>query len=164
MPRGGRLMEAMASYEMDSTLRRNEIELHIGSKTLSRQKKPKRKHEYGADIAKYQQTTPRLNICEIATESLPGKFKRLLAEWREQSALLPSVTAMVMLPSYQGIIGMGKPALPLILNELKEKRYHLFWALRAISGVDPVPPKDRGRIDKMIEAWIKWGRQKNIIE
>jgi len=123
----------------------------------------KRRRPYETDIDEYHEHTPRLCVSE-SIDSLPQKFKRLLAEWREQAALLPFATAMAMLPSYQEIIGMGKPALPLILNELKKKPSHLFWALRAISGEDPVPPENRGRIEQMRRAWIKWGRQNKIIE
>ena len=123
----------------------------------------KRPRPYRTDIDEYHEHTARRCVVEDI-DSLPKKFKRLLAEWREQSAPLSSITAMAMLPSYQEIIGMGKPAVPLILNELKRKPSHLFWALRAISGIDPVPPKDRGNINQMRKAWIKWGRQNKIIE
>ena len=92
------------------------------------------------------------------------KFKRLLVEWKEQTAHLSSINAKIMVPAYLEIIGMGQPVLRLILNELKERQSHLFPALRAITGIDPVPPEDRGRIDKMREAWIEWGREHKIIE
>ncbi len=111
---------------------------------------------------RYQARHVKPHVIEV--KPLRERFKRLLSEWRKEAALLPSATTMAMLPSYQEIIGMGEPALPLILNELKDKPTHLFWALRAISGIDPVPPENRGRIDKMVEAWINWGRQKKIIE
>ncbi|MBI5237789.1 MAG: hypothetical protein HY887_05130 [Deltaproteobacteria bacterium] len=125
-----------------------------------------KKRDRYAPINRYQKRPTRVGVtvCVIKVESLQLKFQRLLTEWREQAALLPSASAMAMLPSYQKIIGMGEPALKLILNELKDRPSHLFWALRAISGVDPVPPEDRGHIDKMIEAWISWGRQKKIIK
>ncbi len=122
------------------------------------------RHGYKSAMEGYQTRRIKSSVtnCTIV-ELLPERFKRLLSEWKMQAALLPSATAMAMLPSYQEIIGMGKPALPLILNELKDKPSHLFWALKAISGIDPVPPEDRGRINKMVEAWINWGRQKKII-
>jgi len=72
--------------------------------------------------------------------------------------------AKAMTLPYQEIIGIGRPALPMILNELKERPVHLFWALRAISGTNPVEPEDRGRIDKMREVWLEWGRKNKIIE
>lgn len=113
---------------------------------------------------RYQKRSSKgaVRVCVIKIESLQMKFKRLLAEWKHQSVFLSSATAMAMLPSYQGIIGMGEPVLPLILNELKDRPAHLFWALRAISGADPVLPEDRGNIDKMIGAWLSWGHQKRI--
>lgn len=165
MPGGRRLMEAIiVSYEKDRFWAKYDLEWSPRSKTLPRRKKRVKRPEYKADMAEYQQTGLRLNICKTTADPLYEKFQRLLAEWREQAAPLPSAAAMAMLPSYQKIIGMGEPALPLILKELKDRPAHLFWALKAISGVDPVPPEDRGRIDKMIEAWINWGRQKRIIE
>jgi hypothetical protein len=143
---------------MKRTTKRSELEW-----SLPQWKKPTKVHEYGSEIVDYLETTRKLNICEISTESVHTKFKRLLAEWKEQTAHMSYATTAAMLPSYQQIIGMGEPVLPFILKELKERPAHLFWALRAISGADPVPAEDRGHIDKMIKAWIKWGRQKKII-
>ena len=121
----------------------------------------RRKH-YKPDIDEYHEHT--LRICIVTTDPLSEKFNRLLAEWREQSATLSSITAMAMLPPYQEIIGMGKPALPLILNELKKEPDYLFWALKSITGIDPVPPEDIGDMDLMTSAWIGWGRRHGIIE
>lgn len=122
----------------------------------------KRGKQYTADIDAYHEHIPKLCIVE-ATEPVHMKFKRLLTEWREQAKHLSSVTEMAILPSYQELIGMGKTALPYLLNELKERPDHLFWALRFISGTDPVQPNDRGRIDRMAKAWIEWGRNNQII-
>jgi hypothetical protein len=69
---------------------------------------------------------------------------------------------MVMLPSYQKIIGMGWAAVPLMLEDLKNEPRHWFWALRAITDVNPVPPQDAGNVRKMADAWVKWGRQNSI--
>jgi hypothetical protein len=121
------------------------------------------RRSYRTDIDEYHEHSQRLCVVENI-ESLSQKFKRLLAEWREQSAPMSSITAMAMLPSYQEIIGMGKPALPLILNQLKKEPDYLFWALKSITGIDPVPPKDIGDMKRMARAWIDWGRNHGIIE
>ncbi len=68
-----------------------------------------------------------------------------------------------MHPAYQQIIGMGQDAIPLILAEMKRKPGHWFWALKSITGEDPVLPEQRGRIKKMTEAWINWGRNQGYI-
>jgi hypothetical protein len=85
------------------------------------------------------------------------KFRRLSKEWKEQVQVLSSTTEMCNLPSYQKIIGMGQPVVPLLLRELQTDPHHWFWALKAITEADPVPPENRGRVREMIDAWIKWG-------
>lgn len=88
------------------------------------------------------------------------KFERLKTEWDRSSAHMSSITDIVMLPSYQEILGMGKTAIPLILHELENEPAHWFWALRAITGEDPVPAESRGRVREMAQAWIEWGHRK----
>ena len=54
---------------------------------------------------------------------------------------------------------MGNYAVPLILSELKRKPGHWFWALKAVTGEDPVLPEQRGRIKEMTKAWLQWGHR-----
>jgi hypothetical protein len=63
-----------------------------------------------------------------------------------------------MHPAYQQIIGIGPAAVPLLLRELERDVDHWFWALKAITGVDPVPPASRGKVREMAAAWLRWGR------
>jgi hypothetical protein len=87
-------------------------------------------------------------------------FERLVSWWREETALTSSITEMVMHPAYQRIIGMGRSALPLILHELHRESGHWFWALRAITGEDPVRSEDAGDIERMSEAWLELARRR----
>ncbi len=66
-------------------------------------------------------------------------------------------------PAYQRIIGMGPNAIPLILREWTEKPEPWHWALRSITGADPVSPADRGRIGAMREAWLRWAEQNGYL-
>jgi hypothetical protein len=59
---------------------------------------------------------------------------------------------------------MGSPALPLILRELQRETDHWFWALKAITGEDPVDPDDRGKLANMAEAWLRWGRERGYLQ
>ncbi len=88
------------------------------------------------------------------------KFYSLANRWKNERGPTSSITEMAIHPAYQEIIGMGKEAIPLILSELEKSPDHWFWALSAISGEDPVKPEDRGRIKKMAEVWLEWGREK----
>ena len=76
---------------------------------------------------------------------------------------MSNTAQMAILPSYQRIIGMGMPAVPLILEELQREPNQWFWALEAITDANPVPPEDAGRVRKMAQAWIDWGKQHGFI-
>ena len=54
-------------------------------------------------------------------EGLQDRFRRLAHEWREQSRYLSNNAQIAMLRPYQRIIGMGMPAVPLILEELRSE-------------------------------------------
>ena len=92
----------------------------------------------------------------------PRRFERLAAEWKDQGKFLPSPTAIAALPAYRAIIGLGRPALPLILGELRREPHHWFVALRRITGEDPVPEDARGDLHRMAEAWLRWGAEHGI--
>jgi hypothetical protein len=92
-------------------------------------------------------------------EKLRERFNRLVAQWRDETQILSSTTSKAMHPAYQQIIGLGPEALPLILKELSERPSHWFWALKSITGEDPVPPADAGNIRQMAQAWLRWGRE-----
>jgi hypothetical protein len=91
------------------------------------------------------------------------RFRRLAAEWKEQSRYLSNSAQMAMLRPYQRIIGMGMPAVPLILEELRREPDHWFWALEAITEQDPVPPEAKGQVRQMARAWIRWGEEQGLI-
>src|ERR1700722_1280286 len=82
------------------------------------------------------------------------RFQELVRQWKEATLFLSSITDMAMHPAYQQIIGMGKEALPLILEELRREPDHWFWALQAITGVNPVPIVGRGDMTQMTQAWL----------
>lgn len=150
-------------YEKTRTPRGNNLNWTPRSKYLEPPRKLTKKREYNTDTTDYQKATPKLNVCEVANKALYEKFKRLLNEWQEESIVMSSITEMVMLPSYQAIIGMGPAVVPLILTELKQDPDYFFWALEAITGDNPVLPEDEGNLDRMTNAWIKWGQDNGII-
>jgi hypothetical protein len=95
---------------------------------------------------------------------LEEAFQALATKWREETGHLSSITKMVMHPCYQRIIGLGPDVLPILLNELGRQPDYWFWALRAITGEDPVAEEDAGNIPKMAEAWLEWGKQRGFID
>jgi hypothetical protein len=91
------------------------------------------------------------------------KFCDLKYQWEADTAKLSSITEIAMHPAYQQIIGMGQDAIPLILAEMKRKPGHWFWALKSITGDDPVLPAQRGRVKEMTKAWLNWGVEQGYI-
>ena len=56
---------------------------------------------------------------------------------------------------------MGPSVVPLILSRLESEGSepdHWFWALRALTGANPVTENECGDIAKMARAWIDWGK------
>lgn len=96
-------------------------------------------------------------------EDLRARFESLAERWREETEFHSAASALFMHPAYQEIIGLGPAVLPLILADLRESRDHWFWALRAITGENPVPAEERGRVDRMAERWLDWGQARGLL-
>jgi hypothetical protein len=94
------------------------------------------------------------------SEQLDDVFQDLMRRWREERGPTSSTTEMAMCPAYQRIIGLGPVAVPLILRELERDPDHWFWALKAITGADPVVPEHRGKLREMSRDWVNWGRDR----
>jgi hypothetical protein len=90
------------------------------------------------------------------------RFRTRLQKWKDDTKAISSTSQLVIHPEYQKIIGMGWQAVPLILDELKRSPTWLFWALVAIVDEDPVKDEDRGNLNAMAEAWIRWGASRGI--
>lgn len=92
------------------------------------------------------------------TETLEQVFFDLVQNWRKERGPTSSTTDMALCPSYQRIIGLGPAVVPLLLRELERQPDHWFWALKAITGADPVPEPSRGKVREMARYWIDWGK------
>jgi hypothetical protein len=90
---------------------------------------------------------------------LSNEFRQLVQQWKADVAHLSSTTERTLHPAYLRIIGLGPPAVPLLLAELAREPNHWFSALQAITAANPVPPEDRGRVRKTAEDWLRWGEQ-----
>lgn len=92
-----------------------------------------------------------------------ARFQQLVQRWKRDTLFTSSLTEMCIHPAYQQIIGMGRSAVPLLLEELQRSPDHWFWALSAITGEDPVQPGSHGQVTQMTEDWLKWGRENGWI-
>lgn len=95
-----------------------------------------------------------------AVETLEQQVARALARWRAETAYISSSTQITGHPAYLELIALGTAALPYLFRDLEQTADgHLSKALAAITGAHPVPAEDRGRVDKVAEAWLRWARE-----
>jgi hypothetical protein len=99
----------------------------------------------------------------VIRTSIEQKFKDLALTWKYNNENISSSTAIILDPAYQEIIGMGEAAVPFIFRELSTSPNLWFWALKSITGVDPVKTENRGYINKMIGDWLDWGRANGYV-
>ena len=103
----------------------------------------------------------------LETESMASdwtRFTGLVAKWRQERGATSSIGAAVQCQSYQQIVGMGPVAVPFLIEQLRaegDKPDQWFWALKSITGEDPVVEMYRGNFVKMAKAWIDWAEEQN---
>ena len=102
---------------------------------------------------------------EVETDpAISLRFTELADRWETETVFLSNSDRAAAHPAHMEIIGMGEPAVPLILERMREtlegKRRtggHWFHALRDITGANPIKHTERGNIPAMQEAWLEWG-------
>jgi hypothetical protein len=101
----------------------------------------------------------------VATEahSLEQKFLELADQWDRETSFLSSTPKKVLNESYQTIMAMGPDIVPYLLRDLQRTRRAWFWALRHLTRANPVPQEDQGNLDKMIAAWVAWGKNERLL-
>lgn len=90
------------------------------------------------------------------------EFNRHANKWQRETGYLSSPSEKYLHPSYARIIGMGRPILGLLLARLRDQPADWFFALRAITGQNPVTDNMAGDMKKMCRAWLKWGEKNGL--
>lgn len=98
-----------------------------------------------------------------ADTALYSQFTLLMEEWDRDTSLSSSLGEIYAHPALQRIIGMGRRALPWILEDLKTSDRFWFSALREIAKHDPCLEEDAGDFARMRDRWIEWGASNGII-
>ena len=97
--------------------------------------------------------------------SLEAEFQRCAAAWKRDTGHLSVEGEIATHEAYQSIISMGAPAIPLILEDLRQEPHHWFIALDELTGESPeLPEEDWGSINALSDAWVKWGKSKGYID
>ena len=92
-------------------------------------------------------------------ETLRERFDDLVRWWQRDTMLLSSSTAIINHAAYRQIIGIGDPAVPLILQEMSAGHLHWSAALAEITGANPAAGTKSPRA--ATEAWLRWGNDRD---
>ena len=98
---------------------------------------------------------------ENQSTKLEVTFKALMEKWRRESGHLSVLHEKLCSRTYLEIIGLGEPAVPLLLSELQRRPTHLFLALSSITRDNPV--RKGANFAQAVEDWITWGQERKLI-
>lgn len=87
------------------------------------------------------------------------KFNLYSSVWKTETMFSSSIDDIVNNAAYRSIIELGKDAVPFIIDDLKVTNAHWFYALEALTSVNPIKPENRGNVPLMKEDWIEWSNQ-----
>ena len=95
-------------------------------------------------------------------QELEARFNALAGQWLKDTAFHSNSASIIKHPAYQRIVELGEAALPLVFRELEQgppMRVHWMHLLRDITGASPVPKELWGKVNRMSELWLQWGRE-----
>jgi hypothetical protein len=106
----------------------------------------------------------RTHYMRLRRANIRSQFHQLSRRWKQETAFQSNITKKAMHPAYQRIIGMGREVVPLILEEFRNGRLDdWFWALTAITAENPITEDIAGNVERMAEAWLRWGKAKGYL-
>lgn len=96
-------------------------------------------------------------------EEISKKFEDLKREWLADTSMLSSPRLKYDNENYKEIIKLDSFVLPSIIEDLRENNNDWLFALRTITGIDPVPKEHQGDFELMKEDWLSWA-EKNMLQ
>ena len=94
--------------------------------------------------------------------SIEKRFEELARTLKEDAGIRLDSTGRKMRdhPARAEIVRMGTEAVPLILERMARGALHWHQTLTEITGEDPVPREDWGKIAKIEQAWLAWAEER----
>lgn len=99
--------------------------------------------------------------------TLEARFREQSDRWQRETQHLSSPGQRTMHPSYLAIMGMAKDnpreVIKLMLRDIQQNRRPWFFALSYLAKDNPLKQSDAGKTDKMIKAWVNWGKAHRLL-
>lgn len=106
-------------------------------------------------------------IPNAPSRSLANSFREQVEIWERETGYMSSPIQRMEHPSYQAILGMARESereiVGLLLRDMRDHRRPWFGALSYITKENPISRSDAGKMEKMISAWLQWGKDRHIL-
>lgn len=103
----------------------------------------------------------------VIDRTIAQKFHEQAEKWDRETGHISSPAQRFAHPSYVAILGMANDnrdeVVDLMLRDMRQNRREWFWALSYLTHENPIKREDAGKTDKMINAWINWGRKRGLL-
>ncbi len=116
---------------------------------------------YKSNLRVFRQTGAHARV--FARPSIKSEFQKHERKWKKDTRFISSLSDKYLHPSYARIISLGYQVVPFILRSLEAEPDDWFYALRAITGQNVVPPSAAGDMQRMTDLWLKWGAENGLI-
>jgi hypothetical protein len=104
---------------------------------------------------------PALEPTPQRKSKLQEEFNKLCEKWKKETYFHSSLGKLFTHPAYVRIIGMGKDAIPFVLNDLEKNPTRWFYALKYMAGFDAAAGATNFEEARM--KWLEWGYQNNYL-
>ncbi len=81
-------------------------------------------------------------------------------ELKKQTKFYSSVQSMRETEAYKNILKLGKDAIRPLMNQIFDAPVPIMALLEDITGEVPYSASDRGKVFKMVDAWILWNQRR----
>src|SRR5579863_1934277 len=95
-------------------------------------------------------------------EPIEDTFARLAKEWKDAARSLSYPADIKASAGYKELVQLGPSVVPLILQDMDSDPFHWFDVLTDITGEVPFSSEDAGDVERMVEAWKRWGKARNF--
>lgn len=103
----------------------------------------------------------------LVDASVEDQFISLTKRWKRETMMSSLAAEKIKNLNYQTIIGLGvtfkEKVIHLILKDLEENIEYWHYALKSITGYNPVPKGMVNNLDAVRDYWIKWGKENKKI-
>jgi len=101
---------------------------------------------------------------DVSDDPIVGiRFADLAEWWHSDTDGMSLDRERLEHPAYKRILDLGKPVLPHVLADLRDRHGHWFHALRHLTGDESVDAVANGSMRRARDAWLRWGKTKKLI-